>query len=183
MERGDYELVLPNLETRLRNPGWLQDAAGWILVHRVRSYAVSRIDPALAPEGRAAVEKGIDDTLYGLMMLLEGVSESLSGAHASREDAMEEIRLVLLARHVTCAFAKDERVVQQELNLNETHELCMGIHGWLEGDFYSHGFIGPKWVPAGPPVPQEEVDPNAVVPADALGALACAPVPRRDRVN
>jgi len=56
---------------------WLQHAAGRILFEDVRGYAMERIDPNLTAEARAAVQKGIDDALYGLMMVIDGVSGGL----------------------------------------------------------------------------------------------------------
>src|SRR5574340_1194677 len=57
---------------------WLQHAAGRILIEDVRAYAQENINSGLSEEARAAAEKGIDDALYGLMMVIDGVSGTLA---------------------------------------------------------------------------------------------------------
>ncbi len=41
---------------------------------------MERIDPALPDEVPAAAQKGIDDAVYGLMMVIEGVTGGLSNS-------------------------------------------------------------------------------------------------------
>jgi len=57
---------------------WLQHATGRILFEDVRGYAIDRIEQALSAEAHAAAKKGIDDALYGLMMVLDGVTGALA---------------------------------------------------------------------------------------------------------
>jgi hypothetical protein len=73
MATWQYELVDAPVEPRTREL-WLQHAAGLIVIEDVRRYATEKIDPALTGEMRAAVEKGIDDAVYGLMMVIDGVT-------------------------------------------------------------------------------------------------------------
>jgi len=49
----------------------------------VRRYAIERIDPQLSADARAAAEKGIDDAVYGLMMIIDGVTGGISNANRS----------------------------------------------------------------------------------------------------
>ena len=79
MATWQHELVDPPTEARDREL-WLQHAAGFILFEDVRRYAMERIDPALTDEVRAAVKKGIDDAVYGLMMVIDGVTGGVSNA-------------------------------------------------------------------------------------------------------
>jgi hypothetical protein len=44
----------------------------------IRRYAIEKIDPPLTEEARAAVQKGIDDAVYGLMMVIDGVTGGIS---------------------------------------------------------------------------------------------------------
>lgn len=58
------KLVDPPLDVRAREL-WLQHAAGMIIFEDVRRYAMERIDPTVSGEARVAIEKGIDDAVYG----------------------------------------------------------------------------------------------------------------------
>jgi hypothetical protein len=98
----------------------MRHAAGFILFEDVRGYGVSQIDPALSEAERNAAVKAIDDTMYGLMMVLDGVTGRLGdfeqGLHI---DAV--IRLT----------AKD-KVLAEEI-IAEGDEMCMGYHTWMGG--------------------------------------------------
>jgi hypothetical protein len=104
---------------------WIQHAAGFILFEEVRGYALERLDPALDDHARAAAQKAIDDALYGLMMVIDGVSGWLCN-----DDYKVDLRMVvrLLPRSST------ERPVEQ-LDLFHGDGVCMGYHFWREGDF------------------------------------------------
>lgn len=73
----EFELTAAPTEERAYEL-WLQHAIGFILFEDVRGYARGEIAPDLSPEARGAAEKGIDDALYGLMMVLDGVSGTLA---------------------------------------------------------------------------------------------------------
>jgi hypothetical protein len=105
---------------------WLQHAAGLILVEDVRSYAFSQVDPSLSEEARAAARKAIDDALYGLMMVIDGVSGSLR----SREHSVE--------LSVRVKLSDCDGVVLSDQDLREGDGMCMGYHGWLAGDYGDH---------------------------------------------
>ena len=122
----EHELVDPPAQPRLHDL-WLQHAAGFIIFEDVRRYAMEQIDPALTKEARAAAQKGIDDALYGLMMVIDGVSGALSNeAHKVYVDFI--VRLA--ARSCT-----DSAQVLSEVDLRYGDGMCMGYHGWLKGDF------------------------------------------------
>ena len=109
---------------------WIQHAAGFILFEDARGYAREKIDPRLKPEVRAAVEKGIDDALYGLMMIVDGVSGRLA-------NPTNEVHLAMLVRHVRQRANGDSEVVE-EVDLAYGDGMCMGMAGWVEGDFGAH---------------------------------------------
>jgi hypothetical protein len=105
----------------------LQHAAGFIFFEDVRRYAMERVDPALSGEARAAVQKSIDDAVYGLMMVIDGVSGGISNAcHTIYVDF-----IVRLAARTDSQFDN----VTSEINLRNGDGMCTGYHGWLEGDF------------------------------------------------
>jgi len=106
---------------------WLQHAAGRILFEDVRGYAIDRIEQALSAEARAAAKKGIDDALYGLMMVLDGVTGALA-------NETQHVELVVQARLVN---RSPEKVVV-ELDLKDGDGMCMGYHGWLEDNYGEH---------------------------------------------
>ena len=124
-----YELVDPPSEPRAREL-WLQHAAGFILIEDIRRYAMGRIEPGLSAEAIAATKKGIDDAVYGLMMVIDGVSGRISN---EKHDVFIDF-VVRLAKHQD---SKTDRV-ESEADLRHGDGMCMGYHGWLEGDYGKH---------------------------------------------
>jgi hypothetical protein len=102
---------------------WLQHAAGWVLFEQVRTYARDNIDPGLDPAARRAVEKGIDDAVFGLMRTIEGVPRSL-------QNETHYVDIEVFVR-----LARIDGGPAPRINLREGDGMCMGYHGWLEGDF------------------------------------------------
>ena len=126
MATWQYELADPPTESRALEL-WLQHAAGFILFEDVRRHALECIDPSLGENAKAAARKGIDDAVYGLMQVIDGVTGVLSnGDHAVSIDFM--IRLA------TRRDSEGDRVIA-EVDPREGDGMCMGYHGWLEGDF------------------------------------------------
>jgi hypothetical protein len=126
MASWEHELVDPPAEPRAREL-WLQHAAGFILLEDVRRFAMERIDPAVSGEPRAAVRKGIDDALYGLMMVIDGVTGGISNARRA-------FYIDFIVRLATRADSEASEVLS-EVDLGQGDGMCMGYHGWLEGDF------------------------------------------------
>jgi hypothetical protein len=126
MATWQHELVAPPTEPRSREL-WLQHAAGLIFFEDVRRYAMERIDPALTGEARAAVQKGIDDALYGLMMVIDGVSGGIS-------NASHTVYIDFIVRLATRGDSENGGVLS-EVDLRNGDGMCMGYHGWLEDDF------------------------------------------------
>ena len=106
---------------------WLQHAAGAILFEDVRGYALDRMSSELSPEAKAAVRKGVNDALYGLMMLLDGVAGTLAN-----ESEQVELRVQIVRSSV------ESGDVLESLDTQDGDGMCMGYHGWLEGDFGEH---------------------------------------------
>ena len=103
---------------------WLQHAAGRIVFEDVRGYALERIGPKVSAEARAAAEKAIDDAVYGLMMVIDGVS----GRIANDRHAVElSVAVKLLNREADSVIA--------EMDLMQGDGMCMGYHRWIDGDF------------------------------------------------
>lgn len=101
---------------------WLQHGAGFILFEDVREYAISRIDPSLDETARAAAIGGINDAVYGLMMVIDGVSGALRDGTRSLE---LDVRVRLRDGDATLA----------ELPLSDGDGMCMGFHSWLNRSF------------------------------------------------
>jgi hypothetical protein len=112
---------------------WLQNAVGRILSEDVRCYAIERVEQTLSDDARAAALKGIDDALYGLMMVLDGVSGVLAN-ETHRVEVAVQARLV--SRHL-------ENVVA-ELDLKNSDGMCMAFHGWLEGEYGDDPVVAQK---------------------------------------
>ena len=126
MATWQFELAEPPSEPRAREL-WLQHAAGFIMFEDIRRYAMERIEPSLSADARTAATKAIDDAVYGLMMVIDGVSGGISNAsHAVNIDFTVRLEKRDDSR---------ESVVLSELDLRSGDGMCMGYHGWLEGDF------------------------------------------------
>lgn len=121
MSTEDLELAAPPTKPRHREL-WLQHAAGLILFEDARRYALEKLDPKLEPAARKAAEKAVDDTLYGLMMIVDGVTGALT-----KDDLSVDLRMVV-------RLLRGDEVVEQ-LDLGDGDGMCMGIHGWREGNF------------------------------------------------
>ncbi len=114
----------------------MQHCAGFILFRDVRDYAIRAMDAGLSEDARAAAVKAIDDALYGMMMVADGVTGSLrNNAHSVRV-------------HVSVQLLEGRKVVQS-LDLADGDGACMGFHGWKDGDF-GEDAVEDATSPAGP---------------------------------
>jgi hypothetical protein len=129
MATWQYELADPPSEPRAREL-WLKHAAGFILFEDVRRYAIQRIEPGLSDEALAAARKGIDDAVYGLMMVIDGVSGGISNAN-------HNLYIDFIVRLAQRKNAIDDGLLS-EADLRKGDEMCMGYHGWVEGDYGKH---------------------------------------------
>jgi len=118
----EYELATPPDVPRHREL-WLQHAIGFMLFEDMRKFAIERIDPDLSTEARAAAEKAIYDTIYGLMMVIDGVSGWLSSP-------THRVRMQFVAQ-----LLNQSDDIEFQLDLEKSDGFCMGFHGWNEGDF------------------------------------------------
>ncbi|WP_020405829.1 hypothetical protein [Hahella ganghwensis] len=123
MSSDDYELKAIPQDKRAREL-WLQHAAGLIFTEDARNYAIKKINENTDEPTRQKIIEGINDALYGVMMILDGVSGNLDNERYS----------VSLETKVTL-IKKDTGAVIDEVNLTEGDGMCMGYHDWLEGDF------------------------------------------------
>ena len=129
MATWQYELLDPPSEPRTREL-WLQHAAGLILFEDIRRYAIERIEPGLSAEAVAAAKKGIDDAVFGLMMVIDCVTGGISNAN-------HNVFIDFVVRLVKREDSIDDGVLS-EVDLRQGDGMCMGYHGWLEGDFGEH---------------------------------------------
>lgn len=95
-----------------------------MLCKDVREYALSQMDPTLSDEAKAAAIKGINDTMYGMMMVLDGVTGTFGNA---------SMRVNLRATAEVLDNESDE--VMESLDLQDGDGMCMGYHGWIVQDF------------------------------------------------
>jgi hypothetical protein len=126
MATWQYQLVDPPSEPRSREL-WLQHAAGFIFFEDIRRYAMDQIDPSLSNEAMAAAKKGIDDAVYGLMMVIDGVTGGISNAN-------HNVYVDFIVRLAKRKDSIDDGILS-EVDLGHGDGMCMGYHGWLEGDF------------------------------------------------
>ena len=130
-----YELVDPPSEPRAREL-WLQHAAGFIVFEDIRRYAMEQIEPGLSTEAIAAAKKGIDDAVYGLMMVIDGVSGGISN---DNYDVFIDFVVRLEKRNKS-----NDDVLLSEVDLRQGDGMCIGYHGWLEGDYGKHPIAVPQ---------------------------------------
>lgn len=123
MSAFDFNLSEPPSDPRQREL-WLQHAIGFILFQDVRDYALQQVDGSLKDDEESAAIKAINDAVYGLMMVLDGVTGSLS-------NESRRVNLRVLAEIVD--VETDE--VVESLDLLDGDGMCIGYHGWIENDF------------------------------------------------
>jgi hypothetical protein len=111
---------------------WLQHAAGAILLADVRDFARSRLDPKLAAEAREAALRAIDDAVYGVMSVADGVTGALA-------NETHKVRVSLSVR----LEEKDKGTVLESLDLFDGDGVSMAVHGWMEGDFGTSPVLEP----------------------------------------
>lgn len=115
------KLTNPPLDNRSKEL-WLQHAAGVVIFRDIRDYAISRISVDTDEKTKEKIICGIDDAIYGLMMIMDGVVGTLQ----NEEYAITIENNILLERNGK---------VIQKLNTLNGDGMCMGFHGWKEGDF------------------------------------------------
>jgi hypothetical protein len=101
---------------------WLQHAAGFIIFKDMRSYAIERIPTETDDATKEKIINAIDDTIYGLMMIMDGVTGTLQ----NEEYAVRIESSILL---------ESNGKVSEKINTFNGDGMCMGFHGWKEGDF------------------------------------------------
>jgi len=119
----DFNLSEPPSDSRQREL-WLQHAIGFILFQDVRDYALQQVDPLLQGDAMAAATKAINDAVYGLMMVLDGVTGTLTN----------ESRRVNLRVFAELVDAESDDVVES-IDMMDGDGMCMGYHCWIENDF------------------------------------------------
>jgi hypothetical protein len=119
----DFELSEPPGDSRKREL-WLQHAIGFIIFQDIREYALAQVDPSLNDDAKAAATNAINDAIYGLMMVLDGVTGVLA-------NESQCVKLRVIAELVD---ANEDNVIES-LDLIDGDGMCMGFHGWIENDF------------------------------------------------
>jgi hypothetical protein len=117
----DFTLAPPPTEPRALEL-WMQHAAGFILFERVRAAGLATLAAVAPNDVRAAVELAVDAMLYALMKQIDGVSDGLRGSG-------HEIDLTfgVTLRHGEATISA--------VDLRKGDGMCMGFHGWADGDF------------------------------------------------
>lgn len=110
-------------DTRAREL-WLQHAIGVELMRRMRQYALDRIPAAASEDARQVAVRAVDDTLYGLMQLVDGFAPPL------QNDA-HKLFVDVVGRLVDVATGK----VVAAQSLHDGDGACMGVHLWLDRAF------------------------------------------------
>ena len=88
----------------------------------MRKYAVDRIPTNTDEETKTKIIKGIDDAVYGLMMIFDGVTGFLKN---DEYEVSFQNKILLKKKHE----------IIQEIDTFHSDGMCMGFHMWKEGDF------------------------------------------------
>ncbi|TWU10284.1 hypothetical protein Pla52o_55070 [Novipirellula galeiformis] len=113
-----YERTLtrpPNGERDLEL--WIQHAAGLLIFEDVRNYAIEQLDANMSEFARSAALKAIDHAVYGMMMVIDGVSGALKN---------EKHRVSLAVAVQLTDLETDETIA--EFDLADGDGMCMGYH-------------------------------------------------------
>ena len=121
----EYELGEVPTEARAKEL-WLQHAAGFILFQDAREYAIEEMDSSLDEKTKQEVLKGINDALYGMMMIIDGIAGPLEN---------DKYRVALQTVVNLIAKKGDDFDLVEQIDLAEGDGMCMGYHGWMENDF------------------------------------------------
>ena len=105
---------------------WVQHRTGLLLMTEVRQRVIDDLPADLSDETRAVACKAVDDTLYCLMMLVEGVVAPARDASGGIDFEVD-----LVGRLVDSGTGE---VLHTE-SLRDGDGACMGLTGWLEGDY------------------------------------------------
>ncbi len=99
------------------------NAFGEHLKTYVNDYARDKIPSSVSPEARDIAERAIRDTIYGMMMLLDGIP-------------LLPVGNGVYVRYVLTARLQDEQGATVEaIELAPGGDgLCMGFHGWFPGN-------------------------------------------------
>ncbi len=115
------ELAIPPSDERDREL-WMQHGAGYIIFENIRKYAIGKIPSDIDQTQRAVHLAAIDNTLYAMMMQMDGVFDDL------------ENKTYRLTLQTNIVLYKEDKVVE-ELDTLHGDGMCMGFHGWLKNDF------------------------------------------------
>lgn len=88
----------------------------------MRAAAVRQIDSALDAAARAAAEKAVDDAMYALMQVVDGVTGGL----------VDDRRRLSVAMKVS--LVEDGKTIES-IDLVDGDGMCIGFHMWRDGDF------------------------------------------------
>jgi hypothetical protein len=105
---------------------WLQHAAGFIIFEDARQYAIDQIEATVDEATKAQIVDGINNAIYGMMMIFDGVSGALQNNHLA---VSMETKVQLHQK-----AGRENKLVHQ-VTLSKGDGMCMGYHGWREGDF------------------------------------------------
>lgn len=101
---------------------WLQHAAGYILFRDIKDYAVSNIPTNTDASIKELIIKGIEDAVYGLMMVMDGVTGTLEN---------DNYRVKIESNIIL----EKNGVEVEKINTLNSDGMCMGYHEWKDGIF------------------------------------------------
>jgi hypothetical protein len=96
----------------------------------VRKYALDQIDPNVSEDAKASATKAVDDALYGLMMVVDGVTGGLRNSSARAS--------------LTLSVRYEAEGQTEVIDLSQGDGMCMGYHYWKAGDFGDAPIVEPR---------------------------------------
>jgi len=103
---------------------WMQHGVGYLLMRQVRDEMYYEIESDVAPEHHQAARSVVNDTIYKMCMLVEGIGPPLrNDTHSLEVDLVGR-----LVDNSTYEYVHHE-------SMFEGDGICVGYHGWMQGDF------------------------------------------------
>lgn len=103
---------------------WMQHGVGYLLMRDIREAMHKEIERDVEPKYRQVAQSVVDDTIYRMCMLVEGIGPPLkNGSHTLSVD--------LVGRLIENATGE----VLAEQSMRDGDGITVGFHGWIEGEF------------------------------------------------
>ena len=103
-------------------------------MENVRQAAINQLDPGLSARERTVAIEAVDAAMYQLMSVIDGVSSGLSNSQYQ-----VDLHMIVQLQGVD----DQQAAVLEHMDLRDGDGMCMGVYGWLAGDYGAHPLVEP----------------------------------------